>query len=160
MPARSAEPAYWLMKSEPEEFSIDDLRKRKRHHWDGVRNFEARNLLRDKIRVGDLVVFYHSSAAPSGPAGIARVVRAGYPDFTQWRKKSANFDPKATKDAPIWYMVDVAYVKAFRRVIPREVLREVPALSSMELWNRPRLSVTPLTRREFDTIFKLGMKKE
>jgi predicted RNA-binding protein with PUA-like domain len=148
------------MKSEPKEFSIDDLRKRKRVHWDGVRNYEARNLLRDKFRVGDLVVFYHSNATPSGPAGIARVVRAGYPDFTQWRKTSAHFDPKATKDAPIWYMVDIAYVKAFNRVIPREVLREVPALRSMKLWVRPRLSITPLSRREFDTILKLGMKRE
>lgn len=159
MPAPRPEPAYWLMKSEPEEFSIEDLRKKKRAHWDGIRNFEARNYLR-AMRRGDLAIFYHSGGKQSGPAGIARIVSAAEPDFTQWDRKSPRYDPRATKERPLWWMVDVAFLKAFRRVIPKEVLREVPALARMTLWSRPRLSIIPLTRKEFDTIQKLGSRGE
>lgn len=159
MPAPHPEPAYWLMKSEQAEFSIDDLQKKKRAHWDGVRNFEARNFLREMHR-GDLVIFYHSDGDPSGPAGIARVASTAQPDFTQWDRKNPRFDARATRERPLWWMVDILFVKGFRRVIPREVLREVPALARMKLWTRPRLSIFPLTRREFDTIQKLGSREE
>lgn len=159
MPSLRSQPAYWLIKSEPGEFSIEDLKRKKRAHWDGVRNYEARNHLR-RMKVGDLIVFYHSGGDVNGPSGIAKVVKSAYPDFTQWDRKSPHFDRRATRESPIWDMVDIAFVKAFARVIPREVLREVPALRDMVLWKRPRLSVTPLTRSEFDTIQKLGAKKE
>lgn len=109
---------YWLMKSEPSEFSIDDLWKKKRHHWDGVRNYQARNFMRDHMHIGDLVIFYHSSAAIIGPAGIAKVVSLPYPDHTQFDSHSKYFDPKATKEKPIWYMVDVRFVKRFKEVLP------------------------------------------
>ncbi len=149
---------YWLMKSEPHEFSIDDLMRKKRHHWDGVRNYEARNIMRDRMKVGDLVIFYHSDGDPSGPAGVAKVSREAYPDFTQWKRSSKYFDPRGTKRDPLWFMVDVAFVKKFKNVIERDLLREVPALRNMPLWKRPRLSITPLAKKEFETIVKLGTK--
>ena len=112
-------PQYWLMKSEPEDLSIDDLREKKRHYWDGVRGYQARNFMRDDMRVGDLVIFYHSNATPPGPVGVAKVMSLPYPDFTQWNTKHKYFDPKSSKEKPIWYMVDVAFVKKFHRLIPR-----------------------------------------
>lgn len=144
------------MKSEPDEFSITALEQRKTHCWDGVRNYEARNFMRDQMQVGDMVIFYHSSANPSGAAGVARVASTPYPDFTQWDKKSPHCDPKANREKPIWYMVDVSFVKQFPRTITREELRVVPELSNMQLWKRNRLSITPLTKIEFETISQLG----
>lgn len=146
------------MKSEPSEFSIDDLKKKKRHHWDGVRNFEARNFMRDKMCVGDLILFYHSNAKPSGIAGIAKVVSKAYPDFTQWDKANKYFDKKSTKENPIWFMVDVAFVECFPRTIERTELQEISSLQDMALWKRNRLSITPLSKREFDTIKTLTEK--
>lgn len=153
-----SEPRYWLMKAEPRELPLERFRKKTRVHWDGVRNFAARNFMR-QMHPGDLAILYYSNGAPSGPAAIMRVVRAAYPDFTQWKRSSPRFDPRASKDHPIWDMVDVTLFKAFSRVIPREILREVPSLRDMVLWKRPRLSITPLTRREFETIANLGMKR-
>lgn len=144
------------MKSEPEALSIFDLKKKKRWHWDGVRNYEARNYMRDLMRIGDMVIFYHSSVTPAGPAGIAMVASPPYPDFTQFDTKSAYYDPKATKEKPIWYMVDVSFVKQFSRVITRDELRASHVLSNMLLWKRNRLSITPLTEIEFNTINKLA----
>ncbi|OGZ17604.1 MAG: EVE domain-containing protein [Candidatus Lloydbacteria bacterium RIFOXYC12_FULL_46_25] len=149
---------YWLMKSEPGEFSIDDLRKKKKHHWDGVRNFEARNFMRDKMRIGDLVLFYHSNATPSGVVGIAKVASSPYPDFTQWDKASKYFDKKAGEEKPIWFMVDVAFVEQFPRTIKRSELQNTAALKSMALWKRNRLSITPVTKKEFEVIQKLASK--
>jgi predicted RNA-binding protein with PUA-like domain len=145
------------MKSEPSEFSIDDLKKKKKHHWDGVRNYQARNFMRDHMQSGDLVIFYHSSAEIIGPAGIAKVVSLPYPDHTQFDTHSKYFDPKATKQKPIWYMVDVGFVKRFKEVLPRETLKSIPALKDMVLWKRNRLSITPLTKEEFEVITKLGV---
>lgn len=153
-------PHYWLMKSEPSEFSVHDLEKKKRHHWDGVRNFEARNFMRDKMRIGDLVLFYHSNAAPSGVAGIASVASKPYPDFTQWDKASKYFDKKASEKRPIWFMVDVEFVERFTRTIARAELQKVAALKNMALWKRNRLSITPLSKKEFDIIKKLSEKLE
>lgn len=146
------------MKSEPAELSIDDLRAKKRWHWDGVRNYEARNFMRDQMQIGDLVIFYHSNGNPTGPAGVARVASSPYPDFTQFDRQSKYYDAKATTEKPIWMMVDVAFVKQFARTITRDELRSMPALCDMKLWKRGRLSITPLSKKEFDTICRLGDK--
>jgi predicted RNA-binding protein with PUA-like domain len=145
------------MKSEPSEFSIDNLKKKKKHHWDGVRNYQARNFMRDHMHNGDLVIFYHSSTEIIGPAGIAKVVSLPYPDHTQFDTHSKYFDPKATKQKPIWYMVDVGFVQRFKEVLPHEMLKGIPALKDMILWKRNRLSITPLTNEEFEIITKLGV---
>lgn len=150
------EPQYWLMKSEPEAFSVDDLKTKKRWYWDGVRNYEARNSMRDRMHVGDLVIFYHSNAESIGPAGIAKVASLPYPDFTQFDKQSKYFDPKATKEKPIWMMVDISFVKKFKRVISRGELKQEHPLDNMLLWKRSRLSITPLSKKEFETIEQLG----
>lgn len=146
---------YWLMKSEPEELSIDSLMKKVTWHWDGVRNYEARNMMRDQMKIGDLIIFYHSNANPSGPAGIASVASAAYMDHTQFDQLSRYYDSKATPERPIWWMVDVKFVKKFDTVISRNELREHPMLQGMILWKRNRLSITPLTKSEFDTICSL-----
>ena len=148
---------YWLMKSEPNEFSIDDLQKKKKHYWDGVRNYEARNFMRDRMHIGDPVIFYHSNGAPTGPAGIAKVASLPYSDHTQFDSQSKYFDPKATKEKPIWYMVDVGFVQKFSRTITREELKSIPALRDMLIWKRNRLSITPLTKKEFEVITKLSV---
>lgn len=146
---------YWLMKSEPTVFSISDLKRCKTTCWDGVRNFEARNALRDMLRVGDGVLFYHSSADPSGIAGMAEVIRAGYPDSTAWDPNDHHYDPKSTPERPIWYMVDVRFVKACREIIPPKRLRAIPALRQMILFRKSRLSVQPVTPKEWTVITRL-----
>ena len=147
---------FWLMKSEPEVFSIDDLKKKKRWYWDGVRGYQARNYMRDDMQVGDMVIFYHSNANPIGPAGIARVVRTSYPDHTQFNPASPYFDPKATKEVPRWHMVDVAFVKKFPRTITRDELKKASALKRLMLWSHSRLSITPLSEKEFEAIVSLS----
>ncbi len=144
------------MKSEPDELSIDDLKVKKKSPWEGVRGYEARNSMRDLMRVGDGVIFYHSSTDPAGPAGIAKVASLPYPDHTQFDKKSAYYDPKATKEKPTWILVDVKFVKKFPRVITREELKKEKTLKNMILWKKLRLSITPLTKKEFETISLLG----
>jgi predicted RNA-binding protein with PUA-like domain len=146
---------YWLMKSEPEVFSIEDLKASGTTCWDGVRNYEARNDLRDHIRVGDGVLFYHSNAEPSGIVGLAVVVRAGYPDTTAFDPQDVHYDPKSDPKNPTWWMVDVKFVKRSRTVITRERLSSIPALKNMALFKRPRLSVQPVTPEEWRTILKL-----
>ena len=108
--------SYWLMKSEPSVFSIEDLRKKKTAGWDGVRNYQARNFMR-AMKVGDRALFYHSNAEPSGIAGVAEVVRAAYPDPTQFDRKDGHYEPRATRQRPLWDQVDVRFVEAFPRVI-------------------------------------------
>ena len=146
------------MKSEPDEVSIDDLKRLKRHHWDGVRGYQARNFMRDDMRVGDMIIFYHSSVTPAGPVGIAKVACLAYPDFTQWDTKHKYFDLKASEEKPIWYMVDVSFVKKFTRLITRDELAKVAALKKMMLWTHNRLSIIPLSKKEYDTIVRLGEK--
>lgn len=147
---------YWLLKSEPDVFSIDDLAKKKRAPWDGVRNYQARNFMRDGMRVGDLVFFYHSNAAPSGIAGIARVASPSYPDPTQFDKKSEYFDPKATKEKPIWMLVDVEFVEKFPSLLPLEALKKEKALHGMPLVQKgTRLSVMPVTEMQWKWILSL-----
>jgi predicted RNA-binding protein with PUA-like domain len=149
---------YWLIKSEPEVFSIQALARAPRQTtvWDGVRNFQARNLLRDEMQVGDGVLFYHSSADPPGVAGTCTVARAGYPDSTQFDPRSDHHDEAATKEAPRWYAVDVKLDHIFARFLPLDELRQVPALSDMVLLKRSRLSVQPVTPEEWRTIIKMG----
>lgn len=146
---------YWLFKSEPGAYSIDDLKKDKRTYWDGVRNYQARNMLRDDIKEGDRIFFYHSNANPPAIVGVARVVRSGYPDHTQFEQGHAKFDPKASPENPRWYMVDIAFEKEFKQPLPIDRLREIPELESMELLRKgSRLSVQPVTKDEWETIMK------
>ena len=152
-------PRHWLFKSEPDVFGYPDLERspKKTSCWDGVRNYQARNLLRDEVKKGDWVLFHHSSAKPSGIAGIARVVRAGYPDPTALNPRSSGFDPKSDPDDPRWFAVDVRAVRALPRLLPLAELREVSALSDMLLLRRgQRLSVQPVTPAEWRAVLKLA----
>jgi predicted RNA-binding protein with PUA-like domain len=149
---------YWLMKSEPGEFSIMDLKNSpdQTAHWDGVRNFQARNFMRDKMRIGDRVLFYRSAVMPA-VVGTARVVKAGYPDLTAWDPKSKHFDPKSTPDNPIWYMVDIRFESLFAKPISLTELRTVPGLENMMLLRKGmRLSIQPVTVKEFNIIVSMG----
>ena len=148
--------AYWLMKSEPDEFSIDDLVKapKKTTAWFGVRNYQARNYMRDHMRVGDGVLFYHSSCEVPGIAGIAKVSSKPYPDASQFDRKSEYYDPKSKPDEPRWSLVDVKLVKK-TRVMPLDELRTYPELADMVVLKRGnRLSITPVTEREWNFILK------
>lgn len=151
--------SYWLMKTEPDVFSIDDLEKRpgQTEHWDGVRNYQARNFMRDEMKVGDLILFYHSNATPPGVAGVAEVASKAYPDHTQFDKKSKYYDPKAREENPRWYMVDVKFVEKFKTFIPLDELKNHEFLGEMRLLQKGnRLSVMPVEADEFKYIKKLG----
>ena len=144
---------YWLMKSEPETYSIDDLARDGSTAWEGVRNFKARNNLK-AMEVGDEVLFYHSSANPPCVAGIARVSRAPYPDPSQFDRKSEYHDPKADPEKPKWYLVDVEFVAKAKTSVGLQVIREDAALADMELVRYGRLSVQSVTKPEFDRVKK------
>ena len=149
---------YWLMKSEPGAYSIDDLKNAPdgTDHWDGVRNYQARNFMRDEMKTGDGVLFYHSGKKPS-VVGTATVTQHGYPDHTAWDPKSDHHDPKSSEENPIWYMVDVRFEKKFPRPVPLAELRKTDGLEKMMLLKKGmRLSIQPVTRREFDIIVRLG----
>ena len=153
-------PEYWLMKTEPGEFSIDDLEKspRKTTLWDGVRNYQARNFMRDDMRIGDPVLFYHSVNDP-GIAGVAEVAGAARPDPTQWDSGDDHYDPRASRDNPRWIAVDVKLVRKFRKQLPLALLREQKALASMELLRKgSRLSVQPVRRAEYEAVLALEKK--
>ncbi|HEX2153912.1 MAG TPA: EVE domain-containing protein [Acidimicrobiia bacterium] len=147
---------HWLMKTEPDAYSIDDLAADGTTHWDGVRSYQARNLMRDEMKVGDMVLFYHSQLRPPGVAGLAEVVRESYPDHTAWDPDSKYFDPKSTPEEPRWFMVDIGFVRKFDRLITIDELKEYPELSDMVLLNRSRLSVQPVTKDEFDFVVGLA----
>ena len=149
--------AHWLMKSEPEEFSIDDLVKAKNQTvpWFGVRNYLARNFMRDQMKLGDEVLFYHSSCPEPGIAGLAKVSTSAYPDETQWDKKSKYFDAKATRETPRWMLVDVKLVKK-TRLLSLSEMREQTSLADMTTLQRGnRLSITPVKPAELKTVLKL-----
>jgi len=149
---------HWLMKTEPDCFGIDHLAARpdRTEHWDGVRNYQARNFLRDDMKQGDLAFFYHSSCAEPGIAGIVKIARAGYPDHTAWTPGSEHFDPKSSPSNPIWYMVDVKLVRRFRHPILLAQLKQNPALRNMKLLQRGnRLSILPVTEKEWQAILKM-----
>ena len=149
---------YWLLKSEPTAFSFDDLAQAPNGttHWDGVRNFQARNLLRDELRKGDRVFIYHSNCTPPAIVGIAEVVRNGYPDFTAWDPEDKHYDPKSDPDNPTWYMVDIRYVRPLKRALSLDELRATPGLEEMVLLRKgSRLSVQPVTADEWKRILAL-----
>lgn len=149
---------YWLMKSEPDVFGIDHLRKKPKQteHWDGVRNYQARNMLRDQMQVGDEVFFYHSNCEEPGIVGIAKIVRAGYPDHTAFDPESKYYDPKSNPDNPRWYMVDVKFERKLKRTITLTELKEHAALAEMPLVRRGnRLSIMPVTAAQWRYILKL-----
>jgi len=150
---------YWLMKTEPEAFSIDDLRRRPGgvEPWDGVRNYQARNMMRDEMKAGDGVLFYHSSVDPPGVVGLAEVAREGYPDPTAFDPKHIHYDPKSDPESPRWYMVDVRFVRAFPHMVTLDTLRRTPGLESMKVNQRGmRLSVQPVTPKEWEIVLKLA----
>lgn len=148
------------MKSEPDVFGIDHLhaRPRKTEHWDGVRNYQARNMLRDAMKKGDLAFFYHSNCEQPGIVGTVKIVRAGYPDHTAFDPESKYFDPKSDPDNPRWYMVDVKFQRKLKRVITLNELKEYPQLRECPLVRRGnRLSIMPITQAQWD--FVMGLEK-
>jgi predicted RNA-binding protein with PUA-like domain len=147
---------YWLMKTEPDEFSIDHLAKKKVEPWTGVRNYQARNFMRDGMQVGDGVLFYHSSCAEPGVAGIAEVGSAAYPDPTQFDRKSDYYDAASRRDEPRWVLVDVKFKRKLKRVITLTELKDRPELEGFALLHRGnRLSVLPVTKAQWDFILGL-----
>ncbi|QEM66820.1 EVE domain-containing protein [Geobacter sp. FeAm09] len=150
--------AFWLFKTEPGCFSFADLKARPNmtEPWDGVRNYQARNFLRDRIKPGDRVLFYHSNIPEPAVVGIAEVVREGYPDSTAMNPAGEHFDPKASPDNPIWYMVDVRYGEPLPRPVSLEQIKANPLLAEMPLVKRSRLSIQPVTAEEWRTILIMG----
>ncbi len=157
-----ADHGYWLFKSEPSAYSFSDLmgEEDRTAEWDGVRNYQARNFLRDQVKVGDRVFFYHSNAKPIAVVGTATVVRDGYPDFTAWDPDSDHPDPKSTPDNPIWYMVDIRGDEALPNPVTLKRLRAEPGLEECSLFKRPRISVHPLTQAEWDIIIDMADRAE
>jgi predicted RNA-binding protein with PUA-like domain len=149
---------YWLMKSEPDVFSVEDLERDGSTCWNSVRNYQARNFMRDDMKVGDRVLFYHSNANPPGVAGIAEVARESYPDHTALDPADDYFDPKATPEEPRWYMVDVRFVEKFAVPLPLEELKSRRAFDDMLVSGKSRLSVQPVTREHFDAVVKLARR--
>jgi predicted RNA-binding protein with PUA-like domain len=149
---------YWLMKSEPDAFSIDDLQQRPQQteHWDGVRNYQARNMMRDDMKIGDQVFFYHSNCELPGIVGIAEVARESYPDFTAFDPNDKHFDPKSDPDKPTWYMVDIKFVRKLRRTISLQELKGKPELADLPLVRRGnRLSVMPIGAEHWQIILQM-----
>lgn len=149
---------YWLMKSEPDEFGIDDLKNCPGgiEAWDGVRNYQARNMLRDQMQKGDLAFFYHSNCAPPGIAGIMTIHSKSYPDPTAFDPKDKHYDPRSDPDKPRWFLVDVKYKRKLKRAIPLAELRQQKALRDMKILQKGnRLSVTPVTEKEWRAILEL-----
>lgn len=147
---------YWLMKSEPDEYGIDDLKRFKVDHWDGIRNYQARNFMRDGMRQGDRAFFYHSNCAEPGIAGIMEIAREAYPDHTQFDPQDRHFDPKSDPGKPRWLMVDVKYLRHLKRVVTLRELKGFKSLADMRLVQKgSRLSIMPVTRRQWDFILGL-----
>lgn len=150
---------FWLMKSEPDEFSIQDLKEVTSEPWTGVRNYQARNFMRDEMKPGDEFLFYHSSTRPPGIAGIGKVASEAYPDPTQFDKKSSYFDSKASVENPRWFLVDVEFKKIFKNYLSLDFLKEQADLSELKILQKGnRLSITPVTKDHFDLISELGKK--
>lgn len=150
---------YWLLKSEPEVYSIEDLERDGVTGWEGVRNFQARNSIRDDMRVGDGVLFYASSTDPSGVVGLAEIARAAYPDPFAFAEGNPYFDPKSDPASPTWYTADVRFVERFAGIVTLAQLRQTQGLENMVVLQKgSRLSVQPVTKAEFDRVVKLGRK--
>jgi predicted RNA-binding protein with PUA-like domain len=154
--------SYWLMKSEPDVFSIDDLKRKGREPWDGVRNFQARNFMRDQMAVGDLVLFYHSSTTPPGVAGVARVATAAYPDPSAFDPDSPYHDPDSDPDEPRWWLVEVEFVEKFAEVVSLDALKAAAKtdLAGMLVVRRgQRLSVQPVEKPHFARVLRMAGAK-
>lgn len=150
---------YWLMKCEPSAYTIDDLARDGRSGWEGVRNYQARNIMRDDMQEGDGVLFYASNADPSGVTGLAEIARAGYPDPFAWKKGHKYFDAASTPEKPVWYTVDIAFVERFPAVVSLETLKSTAGLEQMMVIRKgSRLSVQPVTKAEYDIVVRLGRK--
>jgi predicted RNA-binding protein with PUA-like domain len=148
---------HWLVKSEPDVYSIDDLARDGETGWEGVRNYQARNFMRDDMAVGDLVLFYHSNAEPPGVAGVARVTRAAEPDAHAWDPKSKYHDPKASPQNPIWVSVTLGFVERFPAVVPLAALKAEPALEGLEVLRKgSRLSVSPVSPEHFAKVVEMA----
>lgn len=148
-------PRHWLFKSEPNVYGIDALAADGSTYWDGVRNYQARNLIRDEMKPGDLVLYYHSSVKPMGVVGLAEITSEGYPDPSQFDPDEHYFDPKATPDAPRWFVVDLKFVEKFDRVVTLPEMKEDPALDGMMVTRRgARLSVQPVSAEHFDHVVR------
>lgn len=147
---------YWLMKSEPEDFSIDDLARKDFEGWNGVRNYQARNFMRDDMALEDLILFYHSKSAQPSIVGIARVVKTAYPDPSQFDPTSKYFDPKATVSKPRWYQVDIAFVEKYSKPISLKHLKSITPLQDMVLITHPRLSISPVSPEQWQLISQLA----
>lgn len=157
MPKRAIK--LWLMKSEPDVYSIDDLKRDRSESWDGVRNYQARNYMRE-MAVGDLAIFYHSSAKPPGAAGLCRVSREAYPDHTQFDEKSEYYDPKSNKESPTWWMVDVEFVEKFPELLSLQAMKDEPKLEGMKVTQKgSRLSVQPVEKPHFKRVLQLAEAK-
>lgn len=158
---RTPDARYWLVKTEPTSFSIDDLAAAATQTtcWDGVRNYQARNFLKE-MKQGEQVLFYHSSVDPPCIVGLAKVAKEAYPDPTAWDPQDHHYDPGSKPDNPRWFMIDLQLERIFPRPLTLEELRAVPALKAMELLRKgSRLSVQPVTKAEFDAVLKLAAKK-
>lgn len=152
-------PAYWLMKTEPTVYSIDDLQKDGQTQWEGVRNYQARNFMRDSMKVGDKVLFYHSNCKPPGIVGLATVSKLAYPDHFAWDKTSKYFDPKASPDNPIWQMVDVQFEEKWPHIISLDMLKTHPELDGLMVTRKgSRLSIQPVEKAHYDFICGLSLK--
>ncbi len=150
-------PAYWLMKSEPSTYGIDDLAREGTDHWDGIRNYQARNFMRDGMKNGDLAFFYHSNCREPGIVGIMEIVREAYPDFTAWDPEGPYYDPRSTPENPRWLMVDVRHRETFPRPVTLAELRRHPELESMRILQKGnRLSITPVSPEEWAFIVELA----
>ena len=150
---------YWLMKCEPAAYTIADLKRDGRTSWECVRNYQARNFMRDQMQEGDAVLFYASNADPSGVTGLATIARAGYPDHLSWKRGHKYFDAASTKEKPLWYMVDLAFEEEFAGTVPLETLKATPGLEDMKVIQKgSRLSVQPATKSEYDIVVRLGRK--
>lgn len=151
---------YWLMKCEPAAYTIEDLERDGTASWEGVRNYQARNLMRDGMQQGDGVLFYASNAEPSGVTGLAKIARPAYPDHFAWTRGHKYFDKASTTDDPIWVMVDIAFVERFAEVVPLATLKATSGLEQMMVTKKgSRLSVQPVTKDEYDIVVRLGRRK-
>ncbi|MEQ8579277.1 MAG: EVE domain-containing protein [Balneola sp.] len=151
-----SERKYWLMKSEPDAYSIDDLERDQVEPWDGIRNYAARNYMRDEMKVGDKVLFYHSRISPPEIVGTMEVASEPYPDPTQFDPDSKYFDAKSSEEDPTWILVDVKFIRKFDKPVDREAMKKESALDDMELFRLSRLSITPVREAEWNKIIEMA----
>lgn len=155
--AKAKKMNHWLMKSEPGCYSLDDLKRDKKTAWTGVRNYQARNFMRDEMKIGDLVLFYYSNAEPSGVAGVAKICAVAHPDETAWDENDQHYDPKSTPENPIWVNVDVAFIEKFPKFVSLAELKAEPELRGMMVLQKgSRLSVQPVSEAHFQWVLKMG----